>query len=74
MNKRQWCVLYSHKSIEGQKAMNSDQIKGAAKDIKGDVKKGIGEATGNQKLVDEGNLDKAEGKIQKGVGNIKDKI
>ncbi|HYI68556.1 MAG TPA: CsbD family protein [Skermanella sp.] len=54
--------------------MNSDQIKGAAKDIKGDVKKGIGEATGNQKLVDEGNLDKAEGKIQKGAGDIKDKI
>jgi uncharacterized protein YjbJ (UPF0337 family) len=74
MNKWHWCVLYSQKSIEGQKLMNSDQIKGAAKDIKGDVKKGIGEATGNQKLVDEGNLDKAEGKIQKGAGNIKDKI
>jgi uncharacterized protein YjbJ (UPF0337 family) len=67
-------VLYSQKSTEGQKAMNSDQIKGAAKDVKGDVKKGIGEATGNQKLVDEGNLDKAEGKIQKGVGDIKAKI
>jgi uncharacterized protein YjbJ (UPF0337 family) len=74
MNKRRRCVLYSQKSIEGQKAMNSDQIKGAAKDIKGDVKKGIGEATNNQKLVDEGNLDKAEGKIQKGAGDIKDKI
>ena len=54
--------------------MNRDQIKGVAKDVKGDVKKGIGEAVGNQKLVDEGNLDKAEGKIQKGVGDIKDKI
>ena len=54
--------------------MNSDQIKGAAKDIKGDVKKGIGEATGNQKLVDEGNLDKAEGKIQNAVGGIKDAV
>jgi uncharacterized protein YjbJ (UPF0337 family) len=67
------CVVYPEVNRR-KKAMNSDQIKGAAKDVKGDVKKGIGEATGNQKLVDEGNLDKAEGKIQKGVGDIKDKI
>jgi uncharacterized protein YjbJ (UPF0337 family) len=54
--------------------MNRDQIKGVAKDIKGDVKKGIGEATDNKSLVDEGNLDKVEGKIQKGVGDLKDKF
>ncbi|WP_158045436.1 CsbD family protein [Skermanella pratensis] len=54
--------------------MNRDQIAGTAKDIKGDVKKGIGDLVGNPALKDEGNLDKAEGKIQKGVGNLKDKL
>ncbi|UEM06061.1 CsbD family protein [Skermanella rosea] len=54
--------------------MNRDQIAGAAKDIKGDIKKEIGDLTGNQALKDEGNLDKAEGKVQKGVGNLKDKL
>jgi len=67
-------VLLSEKSIDEEKIMNRDQIKGVAKDVKGDIKKGIGEATGNKSLVDEGNLDKAEGKIQKGVGDLKDKI
>jgi uncharacterized protein YjbJ (UPF0337 family) len=63
-----------NQKIKREKIMNRDQIKGVAKDIKGDIKKGIGEATGNKALVDEGNLDKAEGKIQKGAGNLKDKI
>jgi uncharacterized protein YjbJ (UPF0337 family) len=67
-------VLLSEKAINEEKIMNRDQIKGVAKDVKGDIKKGIGEATGNKSLVDEGNLDKAEGKIQKGVGDLKDKI
>jgi uncharacterized protein YjbJ (UPF0337 family) len=67
-------VLLSEKAIIEEKIMNRDQIKGVAKDVKGDIKKGIGEATGNKSLVDEGNLDKAEGKIQKGVGDLKDKI
>jgi uncharacterized protein YjbJ (UPF0337 family) len=54
--------------------MNRDQIKGVAKDVKGDIKKGLGEATGDKALVDEGNLDKAEGKIQKGAGDLKSKL
>jgi uncharacterized protein YjbJ (UPF0337 family) len=60
--------------INEGKTMNRDQIKGAAKDVKGDIKKGIGEATGDKALVDEGNLDKAEGKIQKGAGDLKSKL
>ncbi|EWY42010.1 hypothetical protein N825_18905 [Skermanella stibiiresistens SB22] len=54
--------------------MNRDQIEGAAKDIKGDIKKGIGNLTGDEKLKAEGNLDKAEGKIQKGAGNVQEKL
>ena len=57
-----------------KKTINCDQIKGVAKDVKGDIKKGIGEATGDKALVDEGNLDKAEGKIQKGAGDLKSKL
>ena len=54
--------------------MNRDQIKGVAKDVKGDIKKGIGEAAGDKALVDEGNMDKAEGKIQKVLGDLKSKL
>ena len=67
-------VAIKEKSIDEEKIMNCDQIKGVAKDVKGDIKKGIGEATGDKALVDEGNLDKAEGKIQKGAGDLKSKI
>ena len=54
--------------------MNRDQIEGIAKNIKGDVKKALGEATNDPVLRDEGRADKAEGKIQKGTGDLKAKI
>lgn len=38
---------------------------------KGRVKKAIGELTGNQKLKNEGTIDKASGKIKKGVDKVK---
>ena len=52
--------------------MHKDEAKGAAKDIKGSMKQAAGKATGNERLEAEGTADRIEGKIQKGVGALKD--
>ena len=52
--------------------MHKDEAKGAAKDIKGSVKEAAGKATGNERLQAEGVADRVEGKVQKGVGNLKE--
>lgn len=52
--------------------MHKDTIKGAAKEAVGSVKQAAGKATGNRRLEAEGTVEKTEGKIQKGVGEVKD--
>ena len=52
--------------------MHKDEAKGAAKDIAGSVKEGVGKATGNERLEAEGLAERVEGKVQKGVGALKD--
>jgi uncharacterized protein YjbJ (UPF0337 family) len=52
--------------------MHKDTAKGAAKDMKGAIKEAAGKATGNERLEAEGVADQAAGKLQKGVGNLKD--
>jgi uncharacterized protein YjbJ (UPF0337 family) len=52
--------------------MHKDQMKGAAKDAKGSVKEAAGKATGNERLEAEGASERIAGKVQKGVGNLKD--
>jgi len=52
--------------------MHKDEVKGAAKDAKGAVKEAAGKATGNERLQAEGAADRVAGKIQKGVGSVKD--
>jgi uncharacterized protein YjbJ (UPF0337 family) len=54
--------------------MDKDRIEGAGKQIKGNIKEGIGKATGDAKLQGEGKADKAEGKVQNTVGGVKDKV
>ena len=54
--------------------MDKDRIKGAAKDLKGDVKQQVGHATGDDRTFDEGTADKVEGKVQKTVGKVKEKV
>jgi uncharacterized protein YjbJ (UPF0337 family) len=54
--------------------VDKDRIEGAGKQIKGSVKEGIGKVTGDEKLKNEGKVDKAEGKIQNTVGGLKDKV
>lgn len=52
--------------------MHKDEIKGAAKDAAGSVKEGLGKATGNDKMAAEGAAERVEGKVQKGVGSLKE--
>jgi uncharacterized protein YjbJ (UPF0337 family) len=52
--------------------MHKDEMKGAAKDMKGSVKETAGKMTGDRQMEAEGAADKTMGKLQKGVGNIKD--
>lgn len=52
--------------------MHKDTIKGAAKEVAGSVKQAVGKATGDERLEAEGVVEKAGGKIQQGVGKLKD--
>lgn len=52
--------------------MHKDTVKGSAKEAKGSIKQAAGKATGNERLEAEGAGDKVAGKVQKGVGNLKD--
>jgi len=53
---------------------NEDQTEGKAKDIGGKLKEEAGDLTGNDKMKRDGQTDQVEGKVQKGVGDAKDKI
>jgi uncharacterized protein YjbJ (UPF0337 family) len=52
--------------------MHKDTIKGAAKDASGSMKEAAGKLTGNERLEAEGAAEKTVGKVQKGVGDLKD--
>jgi len=52
--------------------MHKDEATGAGKQVKGAVKDAAGGLTGDEKLQAEGKLDKAEGKLQQKVGEMKD--
>ena len=54
--------------------MDRDRIEGSGTKMKGDVKEAVGRATGDQKLQQEGAMDKVKGKIQNAIGGIKDAL
>ena len=54
--------------------MDNDRIAGAAKETKGAIKETAGKIIGDAKLTAEGNSDKAEGKVQNGIGGLKDAL
>jgi len=51
--------------------MDKDQVVGSAKQVKGAVEESVGRAVGDAKLESEGRADKAEGKIQKAIGDLR---
>ena len=54
--------------------VNKDQVKGIAKQAKGAVKEAAGKVSGNKRTEAEGTGDKAAGKVQKGYGDVKEKV
>ncbi len=54
--------------------MNKDEIKGKAKEVKGQIKQGIGEATGDEQLHDEGVADELAGNVQDAFGKGRRKV
>jgi uncharacterized protein YjbJ (UPF0337 family) len=52
----------------------TDKIKGLANEAVGNVKQGIGSATGNDKLQAEGKAQELKGEAQKTTGDVKDGI
>jgi uncharacterized protein YjbJ (UPF0337 family) len=51
--------------------MNKDQAKGHMKDMMGKARQKIGSMTGNRSEQAKGVANRAEGKVQKGVGDLK---
>lgn len=51
--------------------MNKDQAKGHAKDMAGKARQKIGKLTGNRSQQAKGVGNRAEGKLQKGLGDLK---
>ncbi|SDX01002.1 CsbD family protein [Thiocapsa roseopersicina] len=54
--------------------MNKDQVKGRYEEAKGKVKEVAGNVSGDKELEVEGNVQKNLGKIQAGVGDLKEDI
>lgn len=54
--------------------VNKDEIKGKWEQAKGSVKDKVGEATGNEDLEAEGEVQHAEGELQEGWGKTKRKV
>ncbi|MFK5599799.1 CsbD family protein [Methylobacterium sp. HMF5984] len=50
----------------------TDKIKGLANEAVANVKQGVGNVTGNDKLVAEGKAQELKGEAQKTVGDAKD--
>jgi len=52
--------------------MDKDRIEGKMDDIKGRVKRQVGEWTGDEEMQSEGTADQAKGKVQNTFGKVKD--
>jgi len=52
----------------------SDKVKGMANEAAGNVKQGVGKATGNDKLRSEGVMQEKKGEAQQAVGKAKDAL
>ena len=54
--------------------MNRDELEGKAEKVKGKVKQGVGAATDNERLHDEGVADEAAGEVQDTAGRARRKV
>ncbi|MBV7515430.1 uncharacterized protein YjbJ (UPF0337 family) [Pseudomonas sp. 478] len=51
-----------------------DKVKGMANEAAGNVKQGVGKATGNEKMRSEGVAQERKGEAQQAVGKVKDAL
>ena len=54
--------------------MNRDELEGKGEQLKGKIKQGVGEATNDEELRDEGVADEAAGNVQEGFGRARRKV
>ncbi|MES2980391.1 MAG: CsbD family protein [Pseudomonadota bacterium] len=54
--------------------MNRDQVKGAAKEVAGEIQEQAGKLVGSREQEAKGHAREQEGKIQKGVGDVKENV
>jgi uncharacterized protein YjbJ (UPF0337 family) len=54
--------------------MNKDELRGKKNEIKGQIKQGVGHATGDERLHDEGVADELKGDVQKNFGEGRRKV
>jgi len=54
--------------------MNSSQVKGTLKTVKGKVREEVGHATGDDKSTIKGVVEQVAGKVQKKFGDIKENV
>ncbi|KPQ05625.1 MAG: hypothetical protein HLUCCA12_14640 [Rhodobacteraceae bacterium HLUCCA12] len=59
---------------EGVRKIDKNRIKGAVKQAEGTVKEQVGKLAGNPTLEAEGKFKKAEGAIQRSIGNARDSL
>jgi uncharacterized protein YjbJ (UPF0337 family) len=55
-----------------EKKMDKDQIEGKLEDVKGRIKRQVGEWVGDEKTQAEGAVEQVKGKIQNAWGKVKD--
>lgn len=53
---------------------NEQQNEGKLEQARGNIKEGLGNATGNEKMEREGELDQAKGNLREGVGDLKEGV
>ena len=54
--------------------VSKDRAEGKVDEVVGRAKAGVGEATDNQQLREEGKGQEGEGQIKQGIANVKDKV
>jgi uncharacterized protein YjbJ (UPF0337 family) len=59
--------------VEDWHMVDEDRVEGAAKNLGGKVKEGVGKAVGDEKLRREGQADQVKGRVENAVGGLKDK-
>ncbi len=52
----------------------NDKARGTGNDVVGNVKQGVGKATGNEEMEAEGHAQETKGDAQKALGNAKEAI